>query len=204
MRTRQSEEKLLTAAIKVFSERGYTSSSVSDIIKEAGVARGTFYLYFESKHQAFEQVLAMVIAEMEKRPSRSTDENVFPSPRSIYERILSSYTSFVKVFHKNQDFARIVFTEALGIDKGFDEQLENHYNNHRANIRSFLEGVQASGFAADFNIEFMVEATIGYTERCARIFSAKQNGRTPESLAKELADLEFRAICNVPLGEVQS
>lgn len=203
MRTRQSEKKLLSAAIKVFSEKGYTSTSVADIIKKAGVARGTFYLYFESKRNAFEQILGMVIDEIEKRPSRSGENNKFKTPLSVYERILSSYTSFIKVFHKNKDFARIVFTEAIGIDKGFDKQLEDHYDNHRANIRGFLEGVRASGFAADFDVEFMSEAIIGYTERCARIFTSKnRNGRTPESLAKELAALEFRAICNVSINNI--
>ena len=56
VRRKTSENKMLTAATRVFSSKGYASSSVSDIIKEAEVARGTFYLYFESKRAAFEKV----------------------------------------------------------------------------------------------------------------------------------------------------
>jgi AcrR family transcriptional regulator len=40
---------LVAAAATVFTERGVAHSTVSDIVKAAGVAQGTFYLYFESK-----------------------------------------------------------------------------------------------------------------------------------------------------------
>src|SRR4051812_46636234 len=45
--------QLLSAATTVFARRGYRAAGVSDIVAEAGVARGSFYLYFESKAQVF-------------------------------------------------------------------------------------------------------------------------------------------------------
>lgn len=42
-------EQLLKAARKVFAEKGYGKATVSDVVREAGVAQGTFYLYFPSK-----------------------------------------------------------------------------------------------------------------------------------------------------------
>ncbi|WHY77573.1 TetR family transcriptional regulator [Neobacillus sp. WH10] len=41
--------KILNAAIDVISEKGLDKTSISDIVKKAGVAQGTFYLYFSSK-----------------------------------------------------------------------------------------------------------------------------------------------------------
>ena len=41
--------QLLGAARKVFREKGYDLARVSEIVREAGVAQGTFYLYFPSK-----------------------------------------------------------------------------------------------------------------------------------------------------------
>ncbi|CAH2714699.1 putative HTH-type transcriptional regulator YvdT [Neobacillus rhizosphaerae] len=41
--------KILNAAIEVISEKGLDKTSISDIVKRAGVAQGTFYLYFSSK-----------------------------------------------------------------------------------------------------------------------------------------------------------
>ena len=44
--------QLLKAARKVFRAKGYDGASVSEIVREAGVAQGTFYLYFPSKRDA--------------------------------------------------------------------------------------------------------------------------------------------------------
>jgi len=49
--------EIAAAASRVFLERGVANTSVSDIVKAAGVAQGTFYLYFDSKDDA---VLAVV------------------------------------------------------------------------------------------------------------------------------------------------
>ncbi len=43
------QEQLLDAALRVFSRRGFDAASVSDIADEAGVAKGSIYLYFDSK-----------------------------------------------------------------------------------------------------------------------------------------------------------
>jgi len=49
--------ELVSAASRVFAERGVANTTVSDIVRSAGVAQGTFYLYFESKQ---DMVLAVV------------------------------------------------------------------------------------------------------------------------------------------------
>ena len=46
--------QLLAAARVVFARRGYHHASVSDILDEAKVARGTFYNYFDSKRAVFQ------------------------------------------------------------------------------------------------------------------------------------------------------
>lgn len=49
--------KLLEAAEKVFSECGYSDASIVRITEAAGVAQGTFYLYFSSKLEIFEELI---------------------------------------------------------------------------------------------------------------------------------------------------
>src|SRR5271157_4195624 len=49
--------ELVSAATTLFAQRGVANTAVSDIVKAAGVAQGTFYLYFDSKDDA---VLAVV------------------------------------------------------------------------------------------------------------------------------------------------
>lgn len=44
---------LLLAARQVFHEKGYDHATIAEIVREAGVAQGTFYLYFQSKRDVF-------------------------------------------------------------------------------------------------------------------------------------------------------
>jgi AcrR family transcriptional regulator len=44
---------ILNAAVHLFSNRGFHATSISDLIEEAGISRGTFYLYFDSKEALF-------------------------------------------------------------------------------------------------------------------------------------------------------
>ena len=55
--------ELAAAAARVFAERGVANTSVSDIVKAAGVAQGTFYLYFATK----DDVVLAVVDEMAGR-----------------------------------------------------------------------------------------------------------------------------------------
>lgn len=57
-RGRQSRQRIVAAAERVFGRKGYFPASISDIARAAGVAQGTFYLYFASKREVFIEVLA--------------------------------------------------------------------------------------------------------------------------------------------------
>lgn len=48
---------ILDAALQVFAERGYHQASIADLVTAANIARGTFYLYFQSKSEVFVALL---------------------------------------------------------------------------------------------------------------------------------------------------
>lgn len=52
-RREKTERALIAAAKEVFLERGYDGATTGEIARSAGVAAGTFYLYFEDKRSAF-------------------------------------------------------------------------------------------------------------------------------------------------------
>jgi AcrR family transcriptional regulator len=72
-RGRQARQRILDAAEKIFGEKGYFASAVSDITREAGVALGSFYVYFESKHEIFVEVL-QTLAQVIRRTTRAALE----------------------------------------------------------------------------------------------------------------------------------
>lgn len=53
--------ELAAVAQRVFAEHGVANTTVSDIVKAAGVAQGTFYLYFDSKDDIVLEVVRMMV-----------------------------------------------------------------------------------------------------------------------------------------------
>lgn len=58
-------EEILTAAQRLFYSKGYDKTSVRDIIDSVGIAKGTFYHYFESKHALLEAIAEKLIGQSE-------------------------------------------------------------------------------------------------------------------------------------------
>jgi AcrR family transcriptional regulator len=56
--------ELATVAARVFVERGVARTAVSDIVRAAGIAQGTFYLYFESKDDLVVAVAERFVADI--------------------------------------------------------------------------------------------------------------------------------------------
>jgi AcrR family transcriptional regulator len=57
-RGQRTRRRLLDAAELMFGEYGFYDASIARITEQAGVAQGTFYLYFKSKQEIFEEVVA--------------------------------------------------------------------------------------------------------------------------------------------------
>ncbi len=47
----EKENRLLNTAFKLFTEKGIKSTSIQEIVDNANVAKGTFYLYFKDKYE---------------------------------------------------------------------------------------------------------------------------------------------------------
>lgn len=60
----QKQEKLLEAATREFSRRPYTEASINQIIKDAGIPRGSFYMYFTDKEDLFRYLLSGYVDQM--------------------------------------------------------------------------------------------------------------------------------------------
>ena len=75
--------ELIQIAYRLFVTRGYEHTSVDEIIEEAGIAKGTYYYYFQSKEQMLEEVIEMMLqAEAEKA------EAVLHTDFSVPEKIV--------------------------------------------------------------------------------------------------------------------
>lgn len=96
------KQDLLNIAYRMFIEKGYENTSVDDIIIEAGIAKGTYYYYFESKEATLEAVIEMMIEKAENI-AKAALMNPVPIPQKL--------ASVVYAFQPNKDES--VITDVL-------------------------------------------------------------------------------------------
>ena len=75
----------LTAAKKLFSQKGYEKTSVSDIVTEVGVAQGLFYYYFRSKQECYEAVIEEEVEHCIKKIRDAIENDTFEALRARYQ-----------------------------------------------------------------------------------------------------------------------
>lgn len=63
MKKQTTKEKILVSAVKMFSKKGYSGASTSEIAKEAGCAEGTIFRYFPKKIDLLKHVAQSFIVE---------------------------------------------------------------------------------------------------------------------------------------------
>jgi AcrR family transcriptional regulator len=107
--------QILAAARSVFDEKGYEKATVSDIVRKAGVAQGTFYLYFQSKRDA---ILELARNPMEEIVARM--EAAGGSANSFEELLRASLKIAFEFERPNMDLCRLITQASASRGEMFD------------------------------------------------------------------------------------
>ncbi|HEB2434726.1 TetR family transcriptional regulator [Bacillus cereus] len=59
----ERRKEILETAERLFLTKGYTKTTVNDILKEISIAKGTFYHYFKSKEEVMDEIIMRIIKE---------------------------------------------------------------------------------------------------------------------------------------------
>ncbi len=132
------KEQLLRAARKVLDEKGYDRATVADIVREAGVAQGTFYLYFDSKKEAVMELGRVLIGIMTERVASKLD------PDAPFKEQLTSFirTGF-EVAAENPDLCRLLHIGAEDAREELKQQMKAEKHPFvEALMRMFQRGVE--------------------------------------------------------------
>lgn len=98
--------EILAAARRVFASRGFHNSTIDDVAESAGIAKGTVYLYYESKHDLYWAALKAGIVAMVEEAERE-----MRTAPTVREKIHAFIASKIKYAEGEKDFFRVYFSE---------------------------------------------------------------------------------------------
>lgn len=85
-KSNEKRARILDAAIDVFCAQGYDAASMAQVAAKAGIAKGTLYLYFESKQSLFEQTYQLCMQQRMRRCCEGIDPCA-PVPDQLSQRL---------------------------------------------------------------------------------------------------------------------
>ena len=143
MGKRKNNEKyhrIIAAATKVFAKKGFYQSKISEIAKEAQVADGTIYIYFENKDDIlislFEEQMQIVLDNMKARIVTLTN------PAEKLEQFAWTHLSLIQ---KNKDMAEIIQVELRQSGKFMKEYKNEKFSQYLNIIEDIIMEGQRKG-----------------------------------------------------------
>lgn len=154
----ERRRELLDAARDVFVEKGFAAASVDDIVLRAGVARGTFYLYFQDKRAVFE---ALVDEFLSRISACVKSIDLSPGAAPPVEQLRANIRRVVALSLGEPTIVKLALFDATGLDPDLDEKLHGYYEALRTLIAESLEVGQQLGMVRDGDRRVMVAIGLG-------------------------------------------
>ncbi|KQU16986.1 MULTISPECIES: TetR family transcriptional regulator [Peribacillus] len=182
-------EKILKAAIDVIPEKGLDKTSISDIVKKAGVAQGTFYLYFSSKKALIpaiaDNLLTITLEGIKEKIQ--TEKNFW----DVLEVVIDE-TFNVTDAHKD---VIVLCYSGLAIDYSM-EKWESIYQPYYSWLEDIIDNaIKNNQIISDINVKWTARMIINLIENSAeRFFISHEQDDTLEVFKGEIFNFLKRAL----------
>jgi AcrR family transcriptional regulator len=119
-RQRNAKSRILRAALDEFSEKGFHAATIDSIAVRAGIAKGTVYRYFKTKHDLFNSLKDHTLSEFQEiaRKDLEKEQDVV----KIIDKVIRVYLSF---FEQNSAFFKVIIQEHKDFGREFSEKFIN-------------------------------------------------------------------------------
>ncbi len=182
----RTRRRLLEAAEEIFAELGYHDASIVKITEAAGVGQGTFYLYFSSKKEVFDEL----VLDLNHRVRQAMTEAASRGETRA-ERELLGFTAFFRFTAEHPALYRII-RQAEFVSP---EMLHRHYDRLTEGYVAGLRQAMADGEIADGDPEVLAWALMGIGELVGmRWILWAEREELPPRVFDELAAIIRRAI----------
>ena len=191
MRDPDKPQQIIDAAIRVFARNGYYNSRVSDIAREAGIASGTIYLYFETKDEIlvtlFRERMAEWVASVRREVAAERD------PLAKIRKIVALH---FKVLEDNPELAEVVQVELRQGQKFFRGASAHEVSAYFTVINDVLEEGAASGqIRRDLPVKIATKMLFGAMDQMATSWVLGKRAYRLTEAADPVATIFLQGVC---------
>lgn len=130
-----TRQNLLDASLRVFLRKGYPGSRVEDICEEAGVTRGAFYHYFDSRKAVYYAILEERLAPAQELLAEPPENTASP-----LRRLTAMLTKFLSLMKTDLRFREV--NELMVFKTGYVEELQDGMNMKVESMRKMVSMIE--------------------------------------------------------------
>jgi len=185
----QKREDILDAAIRVFAEKGFHSSRISDIAREAGVAEGTIYLYFRNKDDLLLSVFSKRVGDFVEDVRRAVATKSTPQ-----EKLRTIVDKHFERLESDLPLAQVIQIELRACSAFMRGGVSPELKSYLETIEEVLEeGKAQEVFRADLNVKVASKAFFGMMDEVATVWVLRRKKPLTE-MAGEIFSIFYQGI----------
>jgi len=200
-RCSDARDRLLATAAQLVHERGYTAVSVSDICKEAGLKKGSFYHFFRSKHALVLATLDRFAEHHAASMKRTLEENgsVRAQLQGMISRLYRGFTMAQRSFGAPEGCPLGNITQEMAHrDPEIRAKVADIFTDWQHSLVRLLERAKESGELHVVEPERAAEAMIAYLQGSILLTKATND---PEVFLRLAGGMVALAEAEYPLAE---
>jgi AcrR family transcriptional regulator len=121
---KNTREKIIFAARRVFAEKGYSQTRIQDLLRAAGVSPGAFYNYFSNKEELFLEIVREAGDQFRKTIRSVRNSRIkIGTQEELYSALTESIRYFFEFVKRNRAGVRILFREQQNANPRIRETL---------------------------------------------------------------------------------
>lgn len=137
-------DEIMAAAKEVFARKGFHATTIADIAKQAGLAYGSIYWYFDSKDDLFHALMA-VEEEALRAHVAAALARLGARPDSPEAPFCTAVQATFEFFEADKATVRLLFRDAYALGDGFEKHLGGIYERFIDDIEAFVAVAQQRG-----------------------------------------------------------
>ncbi len=199
-----TRERLLGAAKVTFAEAGYHGARVSDIVRLAGVAQGTFYLHFKGKDDAFRALIEGFFEGLVGEVVQAATLRAAETPAELAEQGRRMWRGALREFHADTALARLILREARCLSPAFAEVIQGYYQRGAQVLAAYMRLPAVAPLLREgLDVDVAAWAIIGMFESVAYHMLVVEARDDVDALAEGLLELELGGLLrhDAPAGE---